>query len=331
MAQMSESRRVIKNTFVEFISSEEDAGTNATRGLRRTSSWPSMCSLCTAAGIDADAADARSEGSSARHESWADLTDDADEWDGARCASPVGRAPHLQFGLPFAQCGWAPKAEEKSPAAALARTPASGGGRTPLTSKASAFVPLASKQDLSSKASAFVPGFGAPLVAQLQAAGSPEKASAPGIPRMPAPAPPGSWTTVAMGNLPLALSRDALIEVVNQKGFAGCYSFVHMQRDFQSKLGHAIVNCNTEEQATHFMDAFQGFRDWPVSSSMQCSVTWAQTQGLTANIDRYRNDSLIGDNAFDGLNPAIFVGRQRVPMPEPAEACRTGGTMRRWG
>lgn len=344
---MSESRRVIKNTFVEFISSEEDACTAAARGLRRTSSWP--YSLCTALGEDSPRelhadADALSEDSSARHESWADLTDDADEWDGARCGSLVDLTPRLQLGIPFAQCDLSPKAEEKGPAAAgPAQTPASGGGRTPLTSRASAFVPLsepaagARKQDLSSKASAFVPSFGAPALAPpafgglayQQATSSPEGLAAPGAPM--STKPQSSWTSLIIGNLPLDLSRDALIEAMNQKGFAGCYNFVHASRDFKSKLGRAVVNFNAEEQAQFFIDTFQGFKDWPVPSSMHCSVNWSQTQGLTANVDLYRNDPLVGDDASDSLKPAIFAGRQRVPFPESAEVSRTGRKTRRWG
>lgn len=352
---MSESRKVIKKTFVEFISSEEDACTTTARCLRRTSSWPSMCSLCTAFGVDADAlsedssrrhgldADVLSEDSSGRHENWADLTDDADEWDGARCVTPP-----LQLGVPFAPCDLTPKAEEKGSAAAgLPRTPASGGGRTPLTSKASAFVPISDpmagtrKQDLSSTALAFVPNFEAPAPAPTafgsnrykQATNSSEKASR--VPRM-STKPQNSWTidnmpltTVTIGNLPLDLSCGALIEVMNKKGFAGSYNFVHAPRDVQSNLGHAIVNFTTEDQAQFFVETFVGFRDWPVPSSMPCSIGWPQTQGLTANVDLYRNDPLVGDDAYG--RPMIFAGRQRIPFPKSAEVIRTGRTKRRWG
>jgi len=343
---MSESRRVIKNTFVEFISSEEGACTTTTaRCLRRTSSWPSMCSLCTALGVDADVL---SEDSSGRHESWADLTDDPDEWDGVRCSSLVDLTPPLQLGIPFAQCDLTHKVEEKESAAAgLARTPASGGGRTPLTSKSSAFVPLSepmagTRKDLSSTALAFVPSFVAPALAPpalgslayKQATNSSEKVAASGVLRR-STKPQNSWTignmpltTVTMSDLPLDLSRGALIEVMNKNGFAGCYNFVHAPRDEQSNLGHAIMNFNTEEQAELFIDKFRGFGDWPVPSSMPCSIGLSQTQGLTANVELYRDDPLIGDDAHS--RPMIFAGRQRIPFPE-SEVSRIGCVKRRWG
>merc|ERR1719454_87460 len=51
-------------------------------------------------------------------------------------------------------------------------------------------------------------------------------------------------TTVMMRNLPVELTRDMLLQLLNDQGFAGEYNFIYMPVDFvkQVGLGYAFVN-----------------------------------------------------------------------------------------
>jgi RNA recognition motif-containing protein len=126
-------------------------------------------------------------------------------------------------------------------------------------------------------------------------------------------------TTLVMGNVPCGVTRDELINVMNENGFEGAFNFVYLPIDFkttQSK-GYGFVNLMSTELAHRFIDAFNGFTQWPIRCWKTCTVTWAKTQGLKANVDRLRNAVMMGDDFPDTVKPALFVGKNRVPFPEP--------------
>jgi len=129
------------------------------------------------------------------------------------------------------------------------------------------------------------------------------------------------YTTLILRNLPCPFLREDLIKAMDAKGFAGLYNFVYMPIDFKTKmgLGYAFVNLVTVEEVPRFMLAFGGFREWPRPSAKVCAVDLSKTQGLDANVARYRNSPVMSDEVPERFRPVLFAGTQRVPFPEPTK------------
>lgn len=233
------------------------------------------------------------------------------------------------------------KASEKTHiAAALVQAP--DGVRTPLNSKASAFVPHG---PLGSVALAFDPSSSRMVNMPRQDReclddSAPDTCrSGPG-PRLPAAAGPDGdrpprqmsalpkpATTVMLRNLPCGLTRKALVWNLNNKGFARLYDFVYVPFDFETKLcmGFAFVNLASGEQVRHLIEAFDGHSDWSPklsrrTTSKVCRVSICRTQGLAANIERNRNSSVMSDSIPGEFKPALFVGGRQVAFPKPTGA-----------
>jgi len=129
-------------------------------------------------------------------------------------------------------------------------------------------------------------------------------------------------TTVMLRNVPCAFTRKALLWLLNTAGFEGLYDFVYIPIDFNSNLckGYAFVNLISDEHVQRFIRHFNGFTQWTrVSSSKVCHATLSHTQGLAANIARYRNSPVMRDDVPDGCKPVLFMGRRKVPFPEPTK------------
>jgi hypothetical protein len=132
--------------------------------------------------------------------------------------------------------------------------------------------------------------------------------------------PEATTTTVMLRNLPCGFTRKSLIWIMNNKGFAGRYDFLYIPMDFNSRLclGYGFVNLTDEKHVQHFIEVFDGFSQWSrYASSKVCRATLSQTQGLAANIQRYRNSPVMSDEVPEIFKPALFVGRKQVPFPEP--------------
>jgi len=275
MSQASEVRTIatIKNTFVEFV--DEDDSPAAGGAMVRASSCPCIRAHCAA--LDDDGAYSEDDSSACPRlsslGSWADATDDAieaEEEDGSSCCASADLMPWSRSVSPGEGA-----TEEKPLGMGPALAQALAGGRTPLSSKASAFSAFV-PTPLSSRASAFVPGLG---VCEQPGCSS-VQASALGSTHAPIDL---RATTVLMRNLPPDLTRAALIKEMKRKGFAGRYGVVHLPLEGRSNrsLGYAYVNLVTLEQKRLFTDAFHGFKDWPVPWSKSCSIAGSQAQGAS--------------------------------------------------
>jgi hypothetical protein len=216
--------------------------------------------------------------------------------------------------------------------------------RTPLTSKALAFTPPPSNTPLSSKAVLYMP---TPINSKTSAfvPGSSKKKGASTPARAPAPAAPpkspklcaphaeqqahqeqqvhqgGGFTTAMMRNLPCGMSRSSLTRMLDKAGFTGKYNFLYMPIDFHTTLcmGYAFVNMVSESEFLRLMNVFQAWTNWPLNSAKKCAVSPSQTQGLTANIERYQNSPVMSDAVPDEYKPVLFVNRQKVPFPKPTK------------
>jgi hypothetical protein len=320
----------VKNTFVYASFEDTDSA-----GLRRSSSCPSLGVANATPRVDVNSKDVVSPLTSPdsdltlnRLGTWADVDSDLDEQEPSSGLSLVGLSGFSLTGEVYDP----PKVDEKSHAAQetiLVQTHEST--RTPLCSKASAFSPLIGSSDphvpfvpispLNSKASAFVPRSSQVVSMPVQATESPH-APVPGTPSQAFTGSP-NITTAMLRNLPCGFTRSILLEILDHEGFTGIYDFVYVPIDFKRGLckGYAFVNVTSAEHLQRLVEVFDGYYQWPYcSSSKVCQATLSHTQGLRANIERYRNSPVMGDEIPDTFKPALFMGKRELPFPEPTRA-----------
>merc|ERR1712232_339172 len=127
------------------------------------------------------------------------------------------------------------------------------------------------------------------------------------------------YTTLMLRNLPNNYTRNLLIELLNMQGFVGKYDFLYFPVDFQTKcgLGFAFVNLTTHTDACLLKRTLEGFQKWGITSSKVCAVCWCagDQQGLQANIERYRNSSVMHKSVTDTCKPVIFKDGLRAKFP----------------
>jgi hypothetical protein len=135
----------------------------------------------------------------------------------------------------------------------------------------------------------------------------------------------GTQTTVMLRNLPTELTRDMLMRLMDDQGFAGEYNFVYMPIDFvkQVGLGYAFVNLCRNDVAPRFWKCFDRFCSWPLSSSKVCRLGWSTPhQGLEKHVERYRNSPLMHKDVPDEIRPVLLQDGIRIDFPPPTKALK---------
>jgi hypothetical protein len=135
----------------------------------------------------------------------------------------------------------------------------------------------------------------------------------------------GPKTTAMMKNIPNDYTRDLLLGLIDEAGFAGSYDLVYLPIDFKSEvgLGYAFINFVSPEEAQRFQKHFQGFKNWSVPSEKVCEVCESdKVQGKEDNIARYRNSPIMHESIPDNFKPALFEDGKRVVFPEPTKTIR---------
>merc|ERR1719171_2780139 len=121
--------------------------------------------------------------------------------------------------------------------------------------------------------------------------------------------PPDLRTSVMLNNVPTNYSKEMLMGLFDNHGFAGRYDFVHLPLDFvtHENKGYAHVNLSDSIAAAEFWDCFQGFsRWWRAWCKERCELSWSPEQGYDAHIERYRNSPLMHQSVPDQFRPTIF-------------------------
>jgi hypothetical protein len=137
--------------------------------------------------------------------------------------------------------------------------------------------------------------------------------------RLPHGAEAGEALSLMLRNIPLDMTRDMFVRMLDTEGFAGRYDFAYLPLDFKTSanLGYAFVNLRTHRDAQQLQKHFNGFCRWCIRSAKKCEVTWATAQGLTAYIDRYRNNPVMHGSIPETAKPLLFEHGVRVPFPAP--------------
>eukprot|EP00928_Gymnodinium_smaydae_P011835 TRINITY_DN14329_c1_g1_i1.p1 TRINITY_DN14329_c1_g1~~TRINITY_DN14329_c1_g1_i1.p1 ORF type:complete len:385 (+),score=31.27 TRINITY_DN14329_c1_g1_i1:34-1188(+) len=129
-----------------------------------------------------------------------------------------------------------------------------------------------------------------------------------------------SRTTVMLMNVPCGYTSSRLILTIDSEGFAGMYDFLYVPVNFgaRSTLQYAFVNLVNPLIAQRFITAFDGFSRWSTTSKNVCHTGWAKKhQGLNANIDYYRNTTVMARSVPLEFKPRIFHNGTEIPFPLP--------------
>jgi hypothetical protein len=126
-------------------------------------------------------------------------------------------------------------------------------------------------------------------------------------------------TTVILKGLPTQYTRDMLKELLQSHGFLHHCNFLYLPINFlrRQNVGYGFVNLTCEEQAIRFFHVFEGFRSWAVDSDQASSVCWSNARGLSANIERYRNSSIMRPHVLEHFKPVLLSDGQELPIPGP--------------
>jgi RNA recognition motif-containing protein len=131
----------------------------------------------------------------------------------------------------------------------------------------------------------------------------------------------GEYTTVMLRNLPNDYTRGMLVELLESEGFGRKFDFVYVPIDFEknSGLGYAFVNFACHNDALDAMQRLEKFDDWKVPSRKVLQLSWSMPlQGLTANIERYRNNSVMHPDVPEHFKPLVLKDGYPVCFPPPS-------------
>merc|ERR1711957_688832 len=145
-------------------------------------------------------------------------------------------------------------------------------------------------------------------------------------------------TTFVLRRLPCDLTTRTLMSCMDWEGFRGEYDFCYVPVHFASgkSIGHAFVNILSTETARRFVAHFADFTAWHSQEDQEriqsCQVEPTCTQGLRANVERYRNSSVMHSMVPEALKPVLLSRGEVIPFPTPTRFIkrpkrRVGSTM----
>jgi len=141
--------------------------------------------------------------------------------------------------------------------------------------------------------------------------------------------PPGNWgvpllpvqkfgdrgTMIMFRNLPHALSRQMLVDILDQQGFQGAYDFVYLPRDMRKlkAFGYAFVNWISEGHAVAVLEHFEGFSAWPVGDR-PCSTIMNSETNLASVLERLQGSAVLRPGVAAEFKPLIMQDGLLVPL-----------------
>jgi len=133
-------------------------------------------------------------------------------------------------------------------------------------------------------------------------------------------------TSVMLRNLPRGFTFRMLLDLLDSRGFAGCYDFAYLPVNFETMtcLSHAFVNMVSPTDAERLREQLEGFSDWALPSDNVCQVVWNDKhQGLSALVDRYRNSPVMHPDMPEQCKPILLSGGRRIQFPPPTQRVKS--------
>lgn len=129
-------------------------------------------------------------------------------------------------------------------------------------------------------------------------------------------------TTLMVRNLSADVSQPAFVQHFMEAGYGGLFDFVYMPMNFRASgnFGYAFVNFINHEVAEHVLMQMQDGEHEEGSSPEKWSSVWSTCQGLSANVERYRNSPLMHDSVPMECKPAVYdQNGDRTSFPKPTK------------
>lgn len=132
------------------------------------------------------------------------------------------------------------------------------------------------------------------------------------------------WTTLMLCNIPNQLSRSKVMDMLHSEGFVDHVEFIYVPMNLRKvhNFGYAFVTFDSAEITLQCREKLQGFIGWSEPHEKPMEVEWSETQGLEANVERYKNSPIMHESVQDELKPALFKCGVRVAFPEPTKSIR---------
>jgi len=133
-------------------------------------------------------------------------------------------------------------------------------------------------------------------------------------------------TSMMLRNLPSGYTVRMLLDLLDSRGFAGCYDFAYLPVNFETMtcLSHAFVNMVSPFDAERLREQLEGFSDWALPSDSVCQVVWNDKhQGLAALVERYRNSPVMHPEMPEECKPILLSGGRRMQFPPPTQRVKS--------
>jgi len=103
--------------------------------------------------------------------------------------------------------------------------------------------------------------------------------------------------TVMIRNIPCSCTRDEILKAIEDLGFAGKHDFFYQPMRKGKALGYAFIGFPDPQVTKEFASSMIGYRFERKMSSKIVTVTPATIQGLSNNMDRFKDTSVMKTDA----------------------------------
>merc|ERR1712217_309290 len=138
-------------------------------------------------------------------------------------------------------------------------------------------------------------------------------------------------TTLIIQNIVGHCTRKMLLDFLDRHGLQGKYNLLYLPQRFAGEgcFHYAFVNFVTNRMAIDFQDRFNGCDDAVLFGDLAAEISWSQCQGLEANIEKFRNSSVMHSSVKEECRPLLFKDGRVVPFPKPTRRVKRDRRNRR--
>lgn len=125
-------------------------------------------------------------------------------------------------------------------------------------------------------------------------------------------------TTLMLRNIPYKYSQTALLQEIDQLGFAGSYDFFYLPMDQhnRSNVGYAFINFIDPASVPLCYSVFSNYKFQRYPSKKICVISPAHLQGFKKNVEHFQNSAVM--NAHNNQYRPVVL-----PHGEPREESKT--------
>jgi hypothetical protein len=126
-------------------------------------------------------------------------------------------------------------------------------------------------------------------------------------------------TTLIIRNIVGNCNRRMLVKFMNRHGFQGKYNLLYLPQRFpdQGCFHYAFVNFVSEDAASEFQAQLNGCDEEDLFGEQYADISWSRCQGLQANIEKFRNSSVMHPSVEEACRPLLLKDGKAIPFPKP--------------